>query len=165
VILVTRTKNPLEAPRYPRSVAIQNLTRGTTLATRERWAVTVEERTRGLLDSDGLDDGEALIISPCNSVHMFGMSFPLDVVFVDRAGTVVRVVEGLRPRRFTRIHLRARHTLELPVGAIAAGGTQPGDELDLGVVPDSAGGRNSLVIAVVALAAALVALMVLQRSL
>ncbi len=165
MILVARTKKPHGVTRYPRPVAIQNLTRGTTLATRERWAVTVEERTRGLLDSDGLGEGEALVISPCNSVHMFGMSFPLDVIFVDRAGRVVRAIEGLRPRRFTRIHLRARHTLELPVGAIAASGTQPGDELDLGQVPEAAGGRNTLMLAVVALAAALVALLVLQQSL
>ncbi len=151
--------------RYPRPVTIQNLTRGTTLATRERWAVTVQDRTRGLLDSEGLGEGEALVISPCNSVHMFGMSFPLDVIFVDRAGRVVRAIEGLRPRRFTRIHLRARHTLELPVGAIAASGTQPGDELDLGEVPEVAGSQRSSMVAVVALAAALLALMALHRSL
>ncbi len=146
-------------------MAIQNLTRGTTLATHERWAVTVEQRTRGLLDSDGLAPGEALVISPCNSVHMFGMAFALDVVFVDRDRRVVRVVPELQPRRFTRIHLRARHTVELPVGVIAASGTCPGDQLDLGTIPEAARGVSSLALAVAALVAAVGLLILLQRTL
>lgn len=146
-------------------MAIQNLTRGTTLATRERWAVTVDDRTRGLLDSPGLEPGEALVISPCNSVHMFGMTFPLDVIFVDRAGRVVRAIEGLKPRRFTRIHLRARHTLELPTGSIAATATQAGDQLDLGDVPEAAGGAlRSLAVTVIALALGAAALLVLVKG-
>ena len=99
---------------------IRNRTRGTVLATDEQWAVTPADRMRGLLDRDELREGEGLVISPCNSVHMFGMTFALDVVFVDKGRRVVRTVENLKPWRFTRIHFRARHTIELPVGVITA---------------------------------------------
>jgi uncharacterized membrane protein (UPF0127 family) len=109
---------------------IRNSTRGTTLATHEVWATETEDRMRGLLDRDGLELGEALVISPCNSVHMFGMTFALDVVFVSAAGAVVRVLENLRPWRFTRIHFRAKHTIELPVGTISATKTERGDQLE-----------------------------------
>ena len=109
---------------------IRNKTRGTIVATSERWATTPADRMRGLLDRDGLEPGEALVISPCNSVHMFGMKFALDVLFVSKDGNVVRAVENLRPWRFTRIHFRARHTVELPVGVIAASRTLAGDQLE-----------------------------------
>ncbi len=111
---------------------IKNLTRGTVVATDERWATTVRDRTRGLLDSDDLAAGEALVISPCTSIHMVGMRFPIDVLFVKKDGTVVRAIEHMKPGlRFTRIYFTARHCVELPVGAIAASGTQQGDRLDL----------------------------------
>ena len=117
-------------------MALANLTRGTVLADSERWAVTPADRARGLLDTPSLEPGAALVISPCNSVHMFGMPYALDVVFVDRDARVVRVIEDLRPMRFTRIHLRAARCIELPVGVIAQSGTRAGDQLDLGEVPE-----------------------------
>jgi len=125
-------------------VPIRNLTRSTTLATAETWAVTGATRAKGLLDRDSLGDGEGLVISPCNSVHMFGMRFPLDVLFVDVDGVVVRAHENLAPGQFTRIHLRARRAIELPVGVIAASGTVAGDRLDLGEIPDAAQGSSLL---------------------
>ena len=110
---------------------IRNLTRNTTVATDVRWARSAIDRTRGLLDWPAIDEGQALVISPCNSIHMFGMRFAIDVLFVDKGGRVVRAIEGLRPWRFTRIYFRAKRTIELPPGAIAASLTEPGDQLDI----------------------------------
>lgn len=121
---------------------LRNATRDTILAERPSWAVTAATRTRGLLDQERLDHGEALVISPCNSVHMFGMRFALDVIFVDADGVVVRAIEDLRPGRFTRIHLRAKRAIELPVGTIAATGTRPGDRLELGPIPEGGEGGS-----------------------
>ena len=108
---------------------IRNATRDTVLATEEVWATSAADRMRGLLDRDGLNQGEALVISPCNSVHTIGMSFPLDIVFAKKDGTVVRAISNLRPNRATRIYLTARHTIELPVGVIEASNTCKGDRL------------------------------------
>ncbi|MEE2827678.1 MAG: DUF192 domain-containing protein [Myxococcota bacterium] len=110
---------------------IRNLTRGTLVATEEVWAQTIQERTRGLLDWDGIEAGQALVISPCKSIHMFGMRFPIDLLFVRADGVVLRAIEGIKPWRLTRIYFTARHTIELPVGAIAASSTEPGDQLEL----------------------------------
>ena len=38
----------------------------------------------------------ALHITPCRSVHTFGMRFALDLIWLDRAGAVVRVDRGVR---------------------------------------------------------------------
>lgn len=116
---------------------IKNLTRDTVLASAEQWAVTSEQRLRGLLDHDSLGDGEALVISPCNSVHMFFMKFAIDVVFTSADGRVVRAISNLRPWRFTRIHFAARHAIELPVGVVDSSGTCKGDLLSLERPPEA----------------------------
>jgi len=58
---------------------------------------------------------------------MWFMRFPIDAVFVDGAGRVVRVAERLAPWRTMIAARGARDVLELPAGAAA--GTQAGDEL------------------------------------
>ena len=42
-----------------------------------------------------LDSGSCLVIDPCSSVHMFGMRFPIDVLYVGSDDRVVRVQEKL----------------------------------------------------------------------
>jgi len=43
--------------------------------------------------------GHALLLPRCRSVHTFGMRFPLDLIWLDRAGRVVRVDEAVPPWR------------------------------------------------------------------
>lgn len=47
-------------------------------------------RARGLLGRPRLGRDEALLISPCNSVHGLGMTYPLDLLFLDRQGRLLR---------------------------------------------------------------------------
>ncbi len=93
----------------------------------ERWW----QRLRGLLFRSPLagDASEALLIVPCNSVHTVGMRYPLDVVFLDRGGTVVGCRERVGPWRGSAAR-GARATLELYAGGIARLAIVPGDRLD-----------------------------------
>src|SRR3954470_19446425 len=43
--------------------------------------------------------GEPLLIPRCSSVHTFGMRFPIDVVFLDARGRVLRVAPAVPPWR------------------------------------------------------------------
>jgi uncharacterized membrane protein (UPF0127 family) len=54
-----------------------------------------------------------LHIPRCRSVHTFGMRYPLDLLWLDAAGEVVRIDRGVRPRR-VRICRRARSVVERP---------------------------------------------------
>lgn len=58
-------------------------------------------RTRllGLAWRDRADAGPGLLIPRCASVHTFGMRFPLDLFFLDRAGRVIAVRRRVPPRR------------------------------------------------------------------
>ncbi len=116
-------------------VRVRNDTRGTILADRARWAGSAWQRFRGLMFTDALPAGEGLVLEPCNSIHMFFMRYPIDVVFLsgrresagDRA--VVGVVEAIAPWRMTRFYRGARTAVELPPGSVRDSGTRPGDSL------------------------------------
>jgi uncharacterized membrane protein (UPF0127 family) len=62
-------------------------------------ATTLRARLLGLALLRELPAGHALLIPDCASVHTFGMRFPLDVVFLDECGGVVRVERDVRRRR------------------------------------------------------------------
>jgi uncharacterized membrane protein (UPF0127 family) len=70
---------------------------------------------RGLAGLDDLPAGWGLHLAPCRSVHTVGMRFPLGLVWLDRAGGVVRVDEAVTPRRL-RTCLRARSVVETRAG-------------------------------------------------
>lgn len=58
-----------------------------------------------------MPSGVGLELSPCRSIHTFGMRFALDLIWLDAAGRVVRVDSDVPPRRF-RTCLRARSVIE-----------------------------------------------------
>ncbi len=113
-------------------IQVVNRTRGTVLGGQVRIADRVWSRARGLLFSARLEPGEGLLLSPCQGVHMFGMCFALDVVFLNEAGEVVAAHPDLRPWRWTPFHRHAAHALELPVGTLTVTRTEIGDELSWG---------------------------------
>ena len=112
-----------------RSWTLVNGATGAVLASRVHAAVDSASRRRGLLGRAGLDD-EALVIAPCNAVHTFFMQFPIDIVYADRQGTVIRCVAAVPPWRLSG-SLRGFATIELAAGAIARSGTRAGQRLEL----------------------------------
>ena len=73
-------------------------------------------RMKGLAKLDSLPESLALHIPRCRSVHTFTMRFPLDLIWLDKAGHVVRIDPSVPPRRL-KTCLRARSVIE------ARGGT------------------------------------------
>jgi uncharacterized membrane protein (UPF0127 family) len=112
-----------------RYVRVDNLTRGSSVAERCRVAASHRDRTVGLLATPSLPPGEGLLIERTQSIHMFFMRYPIDVVFLDRQTRVTRTVADLRPWRVVWWARGARDCIELPVGALAASGTVAGDQL------------------------------------
>ena len=112
-----------------RLVRVLNTRLGRELGARIGMADSWLARLRGMLARPEPANGEGLFLTPCSSVHMYGMRFPLDVAFLDRNGTVVAMYPSLAPGSRTRWHRNAAHALELPNGALTQSGTAVGDLL------------------------------------
>lgn len=94
-----------------------------------RMADNFFTRAKGLLGTKSLPEGHGLLIRPCNSVHMLGMSYAIDVVFLSKTLEVLRVIPELKPWRLSPVVKGAHQVLELPQGTIARLGLVPGDKL------------------------------------
>jgi uncharacterized protein len=111
---------------------IVNTTRETTLADKAERAESFLARGRGLMFSPPLPEGGGLVIDPCNSIHMFFMGYPLDILFLDKDSKVVFMYRGIKPWRLGRVVMGAKQAVELPEGVIDRTGTQVGDMVQLG---------------------------------
>jgi uncharacterized protein len=110
-----------------------NQTRQLYLATGLAIAQTHWSRLRGLLGVSGDDFGNGcgLWIRPCRGVHTLAMRFPIDVVYLDRAGRVVHLEHNLQPWRFSPIRMQAASVLELPSHTVAGTETALGDHIEM----------------------------------
>jgi hypothetical protein len=100
---------------------------GEVLASAE-VATSRAARRRGLLGRDEIDG--ALVLEPCRQVHSFGMRVPIDVVWCDRDGRVLRIA-SLKPRRVSRPVLRARFVVEAEAGAAERWALHVGDAVEV----------------------------------
>ena len=75
------------------------------------------ERMRGLLGTSSLEPEEALLIRPCSSVHTIGMKYSIDLAFLDRDWTIIKIVRNLKPWRMAACPA-AHMVLELLNGGI-----------------------------------------------
>lgn len=118
-------------------VQVQSLKNQSLIADKCIVANRFFARLKGLIGTSRLEPGEGLLIAPCNDIHMWFMSIPIDVVFVRRlegeapaTHVVCSVREGLKPWRALPVRDgEATETLELPVGTIRRCALAPGDKL------------------------------------
>src|SRR3954466_7626165 len=90
-----------------------------------RRAESPLQRMRGLLGRKSLAPEEGILLRPAGSVHTAFMRFPIDVVFVDAEGTVLKVADSVPPWR-TSAAKGAKAVVELAAGAAAASGLAAG---------------------------------------
>ena len=83
-------------------------------------ARTFRERARGLIGRRSLPPDTGMLIERCGAIHTFFMKFPIDAVFLDGKGGIVKTVRNIRPWRFCVWGgFRARRVLEVAAtGAI-----------------------------------------------
>lgn len=106
---------------------------GCLLAERCRVAEHFWDRLRGLIAYPHLKDGEGMYFPGCNSVHMWGMRFSLDILFLTRKADQYFVSScccGVLPWRLLPLwDFQAKDTIELPAGKLAQCDVQNGDEV------------------------------------
>ena len=92
-------------------------------------ANTFLKRLKGLLGKKKFLENEGLYIPHCNSIHMFFMRFPIDVVFLDHNKKIVFLLEEFSPWKIKFPVSKARDTIELPQKTIQKYGLEIGDLL------------------------------------
>lgn len=124
---------------FPAQRQAFNRTREACLATQLALADTHWTRLRGLLGltADDFGNGSGLWIVPCHGVHTLGMGFPIDVLYLDRAMTVIHIQPELHPWRFAPVRRQAASVLELPIHVAAQTGTTIGDRIEITLTKDS----------------------------
>ena len=109
---------------------IFNKTQNILIAEQAFLADNFWSRMKGLLGRKKLSDGEALIITKCQSIHMFFMRFSIDAIFVNKEHRVVGLVENIQPFRLSRFFFGSSYVIELKSGTIAVTKTFIGDQLE-----------------------------------
>ena len=110
-------------------MSVINKTKQAILADKVVIANTFLSRLVGLLGRSKLNQGEGLYLTNCQCVHMFGMRFSIDVVFLDQDNKVVGIEHNLLPFRISGFYRKAISCLELPAGTVLSTNTELGDEL------------------------------------
>ena len=111
-------------------LSLLNRRTGQVLAGVVEIAETRKARNQGLLGRDAMEASAALVLTPCCSVHTAFMRFAIDVVFIDRNGRVVRIVNALPPWR-AAWSIRAHSVIELAAGRLQADDLRAGDAVYL----------------------------------
>lgn len=103
---------------------------GSCIAADLREARSFAGRLRGLMFRRAVP-GDGLLFRPAGSIHTAFVRFPIDVLFLDRAGRVLKACRRVPPWRLRLAPRRAALLVELPAGTLARHRVHPGDPLTL----------------------------------
>jgi uncharacterized protein len=103
---------------------------GTVVCERVHVASSPFARARGLLGRSRLAPTEGLLIRRTRGIHTHFMRFAIDVLFIDGDGTVVKLMQDLKPWRASSCR-RGRDVVELAAGSAARVALRVGDRVVL----------------------------------
>ena len=104
---------------------------GTNTALTVHLATNFWQRFRGLMLRRPLPPATALLIAPCNSIHMCFMRFAIDAVYLDKNGGILKIARHLRPWLGLSACWHAHSVLEMTAGQSDALGLQPGQSFTI----------------------------------
>lgn len=84
----------------------------------------------GLMFRSKMNGFDCLLIKHCKSIHTCFMRYPIDVIFVNKKFEVIKIIEQMKPWRFTRLFFTAAHVFELYGGSVE-NKVKVGDKLEV----------------------------------
>lgn len=112
------------------SIKVTNTRDESLIADRVKVADSFWQRFRGMMLTTEPAEGEGLLLSPCNSIHMMFMLYPIDAIFLDASLKIKALYEKLPPWfGMSRIHKDVNSVLELKSGTINKTGVRIDDVL------------------------------------
>lgn len=113
-----------------KKVIVKNRTKNNIFLKEAEVADTFFTRLRGLLGRKSLDMDTGLVITSCNSIHMIGMKFPIDVIFLDKDKIVCHVLPNMKIMQVSPIIKNAQYAIECPVGTIKSKNIEINDKIE-----------------------------------
>lgn len=102
---------------------------GQVLIPRLEMADKLWKQAIGLLGRTHLPPDSALWLEPCNGIHTLGMRFPIDVIYLDADGRVLKLFPNVRPWRICWPVRGTHAVIELPAGTLTRLPLKPGMRL------------------------------------
>lgn len=109
---------------------------GEVLFKRTQVADSFKDRFKGLIGKESIRSDEALFFDKCSSVHMFGMRFAIDVIYLNRQSEVIKIVSKLSPWSFS-LFPKASSLIEVRAGQCQKLGLEVGETLTLKEVKEN----------------------------
>lgn len=75
-------------------------------------ADTFFKRFKGLMGRKNLEKGRGMKINPCNSIHCFFMRIPIDVLFISKEHTVLKIITDMKPWKISPLVRGAKYVIE-----------------------------------------------------
>ncbi|MBQ4337811.1 MAG: DUF192 domain-containing protein [Clostridia bacterium] len=113
---------------------ISILKNNTVITDNAELADTFFTRFRGLMFRNAIAENYALYITPCNQIHMLNMRFPIDVVYLDESGTVVKTDTDVHPGKICKTVKEAKSVIELRSFSASKLGIKNGDTIKINVL-------------------------------
>ncbi len=110
-----------------KTVEIINESNAGVLLVKAEVADTFFRRLRGLLGQRELPAGRGLLLKPANSIHTFGMKFAIDVIFIDREGRILKIIEKMPPGKISPLVKGASSVIEAAGGELTKANPAIGD--------------------------------------
>jgi hypothetical protein len=113
---------------------ITNKTRKTAVAARFKLCRSVASKAKGLMFTNETCVNEAALLFEfkrpmMQSLHMFFVFYPIDVLFLDENKKVLDVKERFKPFTVYNSLEKSKYVIELPSGAVKRSRTSKGDVL------------------------------------
>ena len=71
------------------------------------------KRLVGLSNKKEMKESEGCWLMPCNQIHTYGMSFPIDVLFLSKDGEILEMQLNFAPQKISKCVRNADSVLEL----------------------------------------------------
>ena len=87
------------------------------------------EKLQGLMFKKEMN-GRGGLLFETKSIHTHFMRFPIDVIFLSKNHSVVKIIHSMKPWRITGIYFKAKFAIELAGGSLESS-IKVGDKLDM----------------------------------
>ena len=104
---------------------------GVVLTSNADAAYSFISRFKGLMFRKSIADDYALHIKPCNQIHMLNMKFAIDVIYLDKTLSVVKVDKDVQPGAICKTVKGAHSVVEVKSGTASRLGIVQGDRLEI----------------------------------